>query len=333
MRATRRLAGAADVPEAARLLREGGLVAFPTETVYGLGALALDPLAARSIYAAKGRPATNPLIVHLLSALEARALVTAWPEIAQRLADRFWPGPLTLVLPRASLVPDEVTAGGTTVALRAPRHPLARALLAEVGAPLAAPSANRSEHVSPTTAAHVLKDLDGRIDAVLDGGPCDLGIESTVLSLAPGGPRLLRAGSIGLADLEAICGPIVLGPAPGAVIAASPGLQARHYAPAGIVRLAAGADVALACSALRPSRVGALLHQAAAPAGVVTARLPAEPAGYARGLYSALRDLEDQACDAIVVEAVPQGAAWDAIRDRLQRAAGSSVLDPAARPG
>jgi L-threonylcarbamoyladenylate synthase len=220
-----------DLSRAAQLLREGGLVAFPTETVYGLGALALDGLAVRGIYAAKGRPATNPLIVHVPGAAEARALCAAWPGEAARLCETFWPGPLTLVLPRTAAVPDEVTAGGATVAVRAPAHPAAQALLRAVGAPLAAPSANRSEHVSPTSAGHVLADLDGRIDAVLDGGPCRLGIESTVLSLAHGPPRLLRAGAISRARLEELLGPIALGlpsaagaPAPHA----SPGQHHRH---------------------------------------------------------------------------------------------------------
>ncbi|HET9596365.1 MAG TPA: L-threonylcarbamoyladenylate synthase, partial [Anaeromyxobacteraceae bacterium] len=193
---------------AAALLRAGGLVAFPTETVYGLGALALEPLAVRAIYAAKGRPATNPLIVHVPGVADARALVAEWPVEAERLAARFWPGPLTLVLPRAASVPDEVTAGGSTVAVRAPGHPVAQALLAALGAPVAAPSANRSEHVSPTRAEHVLADLEGRIDAVVDGGPCAVGIESTVLWIAGGRPRVLRPGVVGRREIEEVIGPL-----------------------------------------------------------------------------------------------------------------------------
>src|SRR5436305_473386 len=175
-----------DLDEAASLLRAGGLAALPTETVYGLGGLALEPLAVRAIYAAKGRPATNPLIVHVLGEKEARPLCARWPLEARQLVARFWPGPLTLVLPRTEIVPDEVTAGGPTVAVRAPSHPAARALLERIGAPLAAPSANRAEHVSPTTAAHVLRDLNGRIDAVVDGGRCRFGIESSVLPAGDG---------------------------------------------------------------------------------------------------------------------------------------------------
>ncbi len=306
-----------DLDEAAGLLKSGGLVAFPTETVYGLGGLALEPLAVRAIYAAKGRPSNNPLIVHVLGEDEARPLCARWPLEAQQLAARFWPGPLTLVLPRSALVPDEVTAGGETVAVRAPSHPAARALLLRVGAPLAGPSANRSEHVSPTTAAHVLRDLNGRIDAVLDGGRCAVGIESTVLALLPE-PRLLRAGAITRAQLEEMLGPVALGPAP-SPIAQSPGLQRRHYAPAAVVRLVEAAD--LPAAAARAGRVGALVHTAASPAAALVKRLPADPAGYARELYAALRELEDADCNTILIEQIPPGAGWAAIRDRLERAA------------
>src|SRR6266404_7756468 len=198
----------ADLDEAAVLLRRGGLVAFPTETVYGLGALALEPLAVRAIYAAKSRPLTNPLIVHVLGEDEARPLFSRWPMEARQLAARFWPGPLTLVLPRTAIVPDECTAGGDTVGVRAPSHPAARGLLQRVGAPLAAPSANRAEHVSPTSAVHVLRDLNGRIDAVVDGGRCPFGIESTVVGLDGDQLRLLRTGAIPRGDIEELVGPL-----------------------------------------------------------------------------------------------------------------------------
>jgi L-threonylcarbamoyladenylate synthase len=310
-----------DLDEAAALLRRGGLVAFPTETVYGLGALALEPLAVRAIYAAKGRPLGNPLIVHVLGEDDARPLLARWPIEARQLVARFWPGPLTLVLPRTSIVPDEVTAGGETVGVRAPSHPVARALLERVGAPLAAPSANSAQHVSPTSAAHVLRDLNGRIDAVLDGGRCSVGIESTVLALDGPVPRLLRAGAISRAQLEEMLGPIDEGPRPGAQVAQSPGQQHRHYAPAAVVRLAAPAELA-ALAARLPGRIGVLLRgDTPAPSAAAVARLPAEPAGYARELYAALRELEDSECDTILVEQVPAGGEWDAIRDRLTRAA------------
>jgi len=308
----------ADLDDAAALLRRGGLVAFPTETVYGLGALALEPLAVRAIYAAKGRPSTNPLIVHVLGEDEARPLVSRWPLEARQLAARFWPGPLTLVLPRTALVPDECTAGGNTVGVRVPSHPVARALLERVGAPLAAPSANRAEHVSPTAVAHVLRDLNGRIDAVIDGGRCPVGIESTVISLE-GTPRLLRAGAISAPEIEELIGPLERAPLAG--IVQSPGQHRRHYAPAGIVRLASPPELQSVASRL-PGRVGALVRgDTPAPPAIAVARLPEEPAGYARGLYAALRDLEDADCTAIVIEQVPVGPEWDAVRDRLTRAA------------
>ena len=308
----------ADLDEAAALLRRGGLVAFPTETVYGLGALALEPLAVRAIYAAKARPPTNPLIVHVLGEDEARPLVSRWPVEALQLAARFWPGPLTIVLPRTALVPDECTAGGDTVGVRAPSHPVARALLERVGAPLAAPSANRAEHVSPTSAAHVLRDLNGRIDAVVDGGRCTYGIESTVVSL-DGAPRILRKGAIPTAEIEELLGPLETGPAPG--IAQSPGQHRRHYAPAAIVRLVARPEMESVAARL-PGPVGLLVRgETSAPSDLALVRLPDDAPGFARGLYAALRDLEDAGCKSIVIEQVPAGAEWDAIRDRLTRAA------------
>jgi len=309
----------ADLDEAAALLRRGGLVAFPTETVYGLGALALEPLAVRAIYAAKGRATTNPVIVHVLGEDEARPLCARWPIEAQELVTRFWPGPLTLVLPRTERVPDEVTGGGPTVAVRAPSHPAARQLLARVGAPLAAPSANRSEHVSPTTARHVLRDLNGRIDAVLDGGRCPVGIESTVVALTPAGPRLLRTGAVPRAALEELLGDVPDAP-PAGPVAASPGLEKRHYAPAALVRIADAAALPRIAADL-PGRVGALVRsEIAFPEGVVSLRLPSDPAGYARDLYAALRELEDRGCSSICIESVPSTPDWDAIRDRLNRA-------------
>jgi len=339
-RKTLRLDGssAPDLEQAVRLLRAGALVAIPTETVYGLAALALDPLAVRAIYAAKGRPSTNPLIVHAHSLEAARAFASEWPPLAQALASAFWPGPLTLVVPRAASIPDEVTAGGDTVALRVPDHPIARALLEKLGAPLAAPSANRSEHVSPTTAAHVLADLDGRIDAVLDGGPCGFGIESTVLQLGGdgAGPRLLRAGAIPRDRLEKLTGPISLGASAAlfskaVLVAASPGQHRRHYAPAGLLRLCVAPELLRTLDELRatshetvrePPHLGALLcgDEATTPPDTTVVRLPGDPAGYARGLYAALRELEDLGCSAIAIEEVPVGVAWDAIRDRLMRA-------------
>jgi L-threonylcarbamoyladenylate synthase len=308
-----------DIDAAAELLRRGGLVAFPTETVYGLGALALEPWAVRAIYAAKGRATTNPLIVHVLGEDDARPLCARWPIEAQELVTRFWPGPLTLVLPRTDRVPDEVTAGGPTVAVRSPSHPTARKLLARVGAPLAAPSANRSAHVSPTSAAHVLRDLNGRIDAVVDGGRCPVGIESTVVALTSRGPRLLRAGAVPRARLEELLGEVPDETASAPVLA-SPGQEKRHYAPAALVRVAAASALPRVAADL-PRPVGALVRSDVAfPDGVISLRLPSDAAGYARDLYASLRELEDRGCTSICIESVPSKPEWDAIRDRLTRA-------------
>lgn len=310
------------IERAAALLRAGRLVAFPTETVYGLGALALEPPAVRGIYAAKGRPSFNPLIVHVLDAAEAQGVVASWPERAEKLARAFWPGPLTLILPKRAGVPDEVTAGLPAVAVRAPAHPVARRLLAAVGAPVAAPSANRYTTISPTTAGHVLKTLEGRIAAVLDGGATPIGIESTVLDLASETPRLMRPGAVSRGEIEAVIGPIELpasGPGEG-VARASPGMVKRHYAPnarvtlfsPGVLPAGGGARVGVIARSERPAslEVGAWLQ------------LPDEPNGFARQLYGALHALEDAGVEDVWLEEVPASPAWAGVRDRLSRAAG-----------
>lgn len=303
---------------AAAILRRGGLVAFPTETVYGLGASALMPEAIERLYAAKGRPAFNPLIVHVTGEAQARRVVAGWPEEAEALAARFWPGPLTLVLPKPGHLPDIVTAGLGTVAVRAPSHPVARALIDEAGIPLAAPSANRSGSISPTRAEHVLRTLDGRIDMVLDAGPTEVGIESTVVALSPA--RLLRLGHVGRAELEAVIGPVSDETRAASDEPASPGMLLRHYAPEAVVVMVARGDArALAAALAGEAHTGAILHSLPAR-GQDQIRLPDEPAAYAQGLYAALHQL-DERCDRIVVEAPPESAAWDAVCDRLRRAA------------
>ena len=203
----------AAISEAAAVLRRGGLVAFPTETVYGLGAAGLDPVAVARIFLAKGRPPSSPLILHVVDVAQARSLVSAMPEAALRLAARFWPGPLTLVLPRGPAVPDAVAAGGPTVGIRAPDHRVAQDLIAAAGMPIAAPSANLSGRPSPTTAAHVLSDLDGRVDVILDAGPSALGVPSTVLDLTASPPRILRSGAISAAALREVVGEVAPAPA------------------------------------------------------------------------------------------------------------------------
>lgn len=314
------------VQRAAEVLRRGGLVAFPTETVYGLGAAALQPDAVGRIFEAKGRPQSNPLIVHVASVDAARALVTHWPDAAARLAERFWPGPLTMVLPRASCVPDVVTAGGPTVALRLPSHPVARALLDALHDPVAAPSANRSSRISPTRGEHVIRDLDGRVDLILDAGPAPGGIESTVVDLTDSPVRLLRPGLITPELLRSVVGEVQIDPAAHREgVERSPGRHGRHYAPRARVEcLERGAGERIGRLASAGLRVAALIRRAEpAVVDVVCACevLPSDPAGYAAGLYAALHDIDAAGPDVIVIELPPDEEAWLAVRDRLLRAA------------
>ncbi len=312
------------IARAAEVLRQGGLVAFPTETVYGLGAHALDADAVQRIFIAKGRPANNPVIVHIADLEQIHTLVTAWPESAARLAERFWPGPLTLVLPRRDTVPDVVTAGGPTVAIRLPAHPVALALLRAAGIPIAAPSANRSTELSPTWARHVLRGLEGRIDMILDGGPTTGGLESTVVDVSVSPVRLLRPGLLSPAAIEAIVGPIeqIVKPMD-EEIAPSPGLLSRHYAPRTPLELfEKGAAERVRELSEAGGRVVLLTREGREPLpGVRIVRMPADAVGYAAVLYATLHELDEEGFDAIVVEAPPEEGAWLAIRDRLRRAA------------
>jgi L-threonylcarbamoyladenylate synthase len=319
------------IAEAARVLAQGGLVAFPTETVYGLGARALDRDALARIFVAKGRPVAHPLIAHVEDVGAARALAAEWNEHAATLAAAFWPGPLTLVVPRAASVPAEVSGGGPSIAVRAPVHPVARALLAALGEPIAAPSANRYQSISPTRAEHVLKSLDGLIDLVLDGGACEGGIESTVVDLCHGAPRVLRPGGIDLAALQAIVPATTIddGAAPEEnAPRASPGMDARHYAPRATLLLmpdaaelsrralaakAAGKNVAAVVRGHVPAEL--------ARAGVAVHALPEDAPGFGAGLFAALHAIDDAGADVVFVLAVPGDEAWRAVRDRLARAA------------
>lgn len=317
---------AAAIAHAAELLRAGRLVAFPTETVYGLGANALDARAVERIYAAKGRPAYNPLIVHVASAELVSSVATEWPERAARLADAFWPGPLTMVLPKRSVVPDGVTAGLPSVAVRVPSHPVAHALLAAAQIPVAAPSANRSMMLSPTTGSHVARSLGDAVDLILDAGPTTVGIESTVVDLTSAEPVLLRPGTISLVQLEAVLGPVRRVSASSSDAARpSPGMLDRHYSPRAALFIASTAEVARQCANVqaRGQRAGALVIDAPAPTAAITIRLARDAGEYASGLYAALHDLDDAGCDAIIVEQVPDGPAWLGVRDRLARAARS----------
>jgi L-threonylcarbamoyladenylate synthase len=316
------------IAQAADVLRAGGLVAFPTETVYGLGANALDAAAVARIFVAKGRPANNPLIVHVAERSAARVLVAAWPLAAERLAERFWPGPLTLVLPRSAAVPDIVTAGGPTVAVRMPAHAVARALISAAGVPLAAPSANRSTRLSPTRAEHVMRDLDGRVDLVLDGGPTPGGLESTVLDVGTSPPQLLRPGLIAPGEIAAIIGPIeqrieqpVADPAP----LPAPGMMARHYAPRAPLELADDGGRRIVEAHCRAHRSVAWLTFEEVPPNLpqqaMRIVMPRDPALYASSLYAVLHTCDDAGVERIVVALPPDTEDWLAVRDRLRRAA------------
>lgn len=308
----------AQIEAAARLLRAGRLVAFPTETVYGLGANALDPEAVARIYAVKGRPATSPLIVHVTSIEMAQSLVADWSDIAARLARRFWPGPLTLVLEKLPAVPDIVTAGLPTVGLRMPAHPIALALIRVAGVPLAAPSANRFTQLSPTTADHVRRSLGSAVDLVLDGGPCQVGIESTVLSLAGPQPVLLRPGGISRAELEAVVGPIANAEDVKAGAHSAPGMHPRHYSPRTPLWLVKDGN-------LPDQGKGIYLqHQHQHPpsrADIKTIQMPATAPAYAAALYDKLHEADAAGHDWIAVDTPPDSPDWEAIQDRLHRAA------------
>lgn len=304
----------AGLARAARLLAEGRLVAFPTETVYGLGADARNSAAVAAVFAAKGRPAFNPLIVHVASVDEARRL-GAFNEAAERLADAFWPGPLTLVLPRLAACPlsDLVTAGLGTVALRVPAHPVAAGLLAAFGGALAAPSANPSGRISPTTAAHVLDGLGGRIAAVIDAGPCAVGVESTVIGLADGVPRMLRPGGLPAEIVEECLGCRLEAPA-GAGQPQAPGMLASHYAPRARLRLAPeGPEAGEVWLGFGPAAAGAALNLS--PRGDLTEA--------AANLFSMLRAADALAGPGgrIAASPVPDHGLGRAINDRLARAA------------
>jgi L-threonylcarbamoyladenylate synthase len=288
-----------------------------------LAANALDEIAVRRIFAAKGRPAQNPLIVHVAEIADVARIAATWPEAAQRLAERFWPGPLTLVLPKRPEVPDVVTAGGPTIGVRIPAHPVARRLLQVAGVPLAAPSANRSGGLSPTTAEHVRRSLGDRVDLILDAGPTPVGLESTVLSLAESPPRLLRPGHITPAQIEAIIGPIQRGAVSTAGALPSPGLFARHYSPRTPTEVVegSGAERVLVLTEAG-QRVGWLARMARPTSErVVLHVMPDDPTEYGTRLYAALHDLDELGLDRIIVDLPPGTDEWLAIRDRLLRAA------------
>ena len=319
----------AALDDAALILQSGRLVAFPTETVYGLGAAALNPVAVARIYAAKGRPAWNPLIVHVASIEQARALSSGWNDRAEQLGRAFWPGPLTLVVPKRPDIPDSVTAGLPSVAIRVPAHPIAAALLERVGIPLAAPSANRSTGISPTRAEHVAAALGASVDLILDGGPTAIGIESTVVDVQGDTVKLLRPGGISRESLEKLVE--IESPVPVAEGEArsSPGQMLRHYAPAARISLfAAGdtdVDVAVRAARLEGARAGALLRTTEIHGLDFVMRMPHDAMEYAARLYDALHEADRLAIDVLFVESVPDSMDWEAVRDRLSRASASGA--------
>ena len=319
----------AAIHRAADVLRRGGLVAFPTETVYGLGALATNDAAVRAMFAAKGRPADHPVIVHLADASQLRVWARDIPETAQRLAAAFWPGPLTIILRRNRSASSLVTGGLDTIGLRVPAHPIARQLLNELSGAIAAPSANRFGRVSPTTAQHVLAELNGRIDLILDGGPCEVGLESTIIDLSGERPAVLRPGGVTLEQITNVIGPLAnpQGEAPRVS-----GSLESHYAPRATVELvlpselesrieqllAAGLKVAVLC----PDS-----HQKNLPLGVVAVGIPEDGQLLAQRLYAALREVDEQGCDVGLATLPAERGIGAAIADRLRKAAGPRLRE------
>jgi L-threonylcarbamoyladenylate synthase len=316
--------------EAAAVLRAGGLVAFPTETVYGLGADALDEAAVRRVFEVKGRPPDNPLIVHVSSVAQAKELAREFPLVAAKLAAKFWPGPLTLVLRHSDKLPLVVTAGLETVAVRMPAQPVALALIQALGKPVVGPSANLSGRPSPTSAEHVAQDLNGKIEMILDAGPTRIGVESTVLDVTEAPPLILRLGGLTREQIESVIGPVAT-VATQHKLRRSPGTRHRHYSPRARVVLVEEGDVDAFAQLLQAARhaghrVGVMAHSEALKnhtGGDVARVLPSRVEGIARELFRALRELDEQNVDVILVETVTTEGLGAAVMDRLRRAAGA----------
>jgi L-threonylcarbamoyladenylate synthase len=314
-----------DLAQAVAALRAGRLAVLPTETVYGLGADAAAPAAVARVYAVKGRPADHPVIVHLADVGAVDSWAVRVPEYARLLARRFWPGPLTLVLPRAASVGDHVTGGQATVGLRVPDHPLTLAVLREVGG-VAAPSANRFGRVSPTSVPHVLAEVGSALvpglDVVLDGGPCPVGVESTIVDATGAAPRLLRPGAVSVSDVSAVGGvPVAAGPA----TTRAPGTLPAHYAPDAQVRVVAAQDLTDDAEPVSAPRVGLLAPQAVpTPRGVVRLAAPQSVESYARGLYAAMREADALGLSLVLAVAPAGDGLAAAVRDRLRRAEAGS---------
>jgi L-threonylcarbamoyladenylate synthase len=312
------------IQEAVEILSRGRLVAFPTETVYGLGADATKADAVRRIFAAKGRPSTNPLICHVADASIARRYARSWPDAASRIVARFWPGPISIVLPKTDEIVSEVTAGRDTVALRAPDHPLALELLRAFDRPVAAPSANKSNHVSPTTAAHVRDELGDTIDIILDGGPCQVGIESTVLDLSSERPVILRPGGISRSQIEEVIGPVDVfgGSVDRSTAAMSPGQQEKHYAPhtPSIRFETSQRGLILADTEGHPNGIMVVSASDSVQRDGPIIAMPKLAELYARHFYGVLRELDQMGLHTIYIEVPPDRPEWAAVRDRIRRA-------------
>lgn len=333
-----------ELMEAARILREGGLVAFPTETVYGLGGNALDEDAARKIYAAKGRPSDNPLIAHVSCSEEVLPLVAEIPEAGKKLMEAFWPGPLTIIFPKSGKVPYGTTGGLETVAVRMPVDPVANRLIALAGVPVAAPSANTSGRPSPTTADHVWQDMQGRIDMIIDGGPVGIGVESTIVDVSGPVPAVLRPGAITMEMLREVLGevtidPAILGPMAEEVRPKAPGMKYKHYAPKAdltLVEAQCWEDMASAVNRLAQEKleagfkVGIICTDESRElysGGVIRSIGSREnPASVAHNLYALLREFDDLAVDYIFSESFSQDDIGQAIMNRLSKAAGYQIV-------
>jgi L-threonylcarbamoyladenylate synthase len=330
---------AAAVQRAAEAIRRGELVGLPTETVYGLAANALDPEAVARIYTLKGRPAENPIIVHVASRSMARELAGEWPALADRLADEFWPGPLTLVVRRSKSIPDVVTAGGDTVGLRWPMHPLMPAVIQLTGFPIAAPSANLANQLSPTCAAHVASQLGDWLSLIIDGGDCNVGIESTVVDITRGRPVVLRPGMIPATAIQAAAAHLdtdlsslgsIVAPheaRPDSQVLRSPGMLARHYAPRGRLIVWSWADEAellrqMVTSAIAPEKAWVIAYRQIPLSGRLPHIhvVPDDAEAYARALYGQLHACDKEGAGWIIVEEPPSTPEWEGIRDRLRRA-------------
>lgn len=322
--------GGEELRPAAEALRAGKLVAFPTETVYGLGADALNPDAVGRIFSAKERPPGHPLIVHVSDMAEARDLAGEWPEAAGRLAEAFWPGPMTLIVPRGERIPAAVTGGLETVGIRVPDHPVALALLREARRPVAAPSANIHQRISPTCAEHVVEGLGDRVDVVVDGGATEVGVESTVVRVGGGGAEILRPGMVSREAIAEVVGEVGRGSdelVEGKEPRPSPGMAEKHYTPRGRVRLSGREELVEAIGRTDHPEGTGLVAFGELPGSIDRDRLclaevlPDRPAECARRLYAVLHRLDDAGCNEIWVERPPVSGDWEAIRDRLRRAA------------